>query len=264
MPPRRSILQETGETGCTENLSQGFENPNPTATQIAQLVAAIVEQILANRPGTNPQPDQQAEEIRRLREEVARLKEARVADSPPPAREQLTSSSRKSSTASLLIHVYYCFALLLNSLSTGYAKHSSLRLDESCDWIHSNSWFIVAHDWMCCCLRLVVQSLVSNVATGFPNDWLDQTMSYQFIQTTSFAMHPRLVEYNAEALVWMYKLPAGILRLLDSNHLLIMMTSSMTSSTLNHLLILQHDVASSLSLLFSSADSFLLITVASC
>ncbi|KZV44383.1 methyltransferase-like protein 13-like [Dorcoceras hygrometricum] len=40
--------------------------------------------------------------------------------------------------------------------------------------------------------------------TGFPNDWLDQTMSYQLIQTTSFAMHPRLVKYNAEALVWMY------------------------------------------------------------
>ncbi|KZV27999.1 hypothetical protein F511_30942 [Dorcoceras hygrometricum] len=32
------------------------------------------------------------------------------------------------------------------------------------------------------------------LATGFPNDWLDQTMSYQFIQTTSFAMHPRLRE----------------------------------------------------------------------
>ncbi|KZV26368.1 serine/threonine-protein kinase TOR-like [Dorcoceras hygrometricum] len=42
------------------------------------------------------------------------------------------------------------------------------------------------------------------LATGFPNDWLDQTMSYQLIQTTSFAMHPRLVEYNAVALDWMY------------------------------------------------------------
>ncbi|KZV38142.1 serine/threonine-protein kinase TOR-like [Dorcoceras hygrometricum] len=31
------------------------------------------------------------------------------------------------------------------------------------------------------------------LATGFPNDWLDQTMSYQLIQTTSFAMHPRLL-----------------------------------------------------------------------
>ncbi|KZV55801.1 hypothetical protein F511_20530 [Dorcoceras hygrometricum] len=33
------------------------------------------------------------------------------------------------------------------------------------------------------------------LATGFPNDWLDQTMSYQLIQTTSFAMHPRLKKY---------------------------------------------------------------------
>ncbi|KZV47009.1 hypothetical protein F511_32583 [Dorcoceras hygrometricum] len=39
---------------------------------------------------------------------------------------------------------------------------------------------------------------------GLPNGWVDQKMSYQLIQTTSFAMHPRLVKYNAEALVWMY------------------------------------------------------------
>ncbi|KZV42496.1 F-box/LRR-repeat protein [Dorcoceras hygrometricum] len=50
----------------------------------------------------------------------------------------------------------------------------------------------LACDWM------------QHLATGFPNDWLDQTMSYQLIQTTSFAMHHRLVEYNAEALDWMY------------------------------------------------------------
>ncbi|KZV46625.1 hypothetical protein F511_37857 [Dorcoceras hygrometricum] len=31
------------------------------------------------------------------------------------------------------------------------------------------------------------------LATGFPNDWLYQTMSYQLIQTTSFVMHPQLV-----------------------------------------------------------------------
>ncbi|KZV16085.1 hypothetical protein F511_29010 [Dorcoceras hygrometricum] len=42
------------------------------------------------------------------------------------------------------------------------------------------------------------------LATGFPNDWLNQTMSYQLIQTTSFAMHPRLIEYNDVALDWMY------------------------------------------------------------
>ncbi|KZV50734.1 hypothetical protein F511_09261 [Dorcoceras hygrometricum] len=41
------------------------------------------------------------------------------------------------------------------------------------------------------------------LATGFPNDWLDQTMSYQLIQMTSFAMHPLLVDYITVALVWM-------------------------------------------------------------
>ncbi|KZV30271.1 hypothetical protein F511_39362 [Dorcoceras hygrometricum] len=67
---------------------------------------------------------------------------------------------------------------------------------------------------MCCCLRLVVQlvvticlqlvvqSLVSNACDWTSHDWVDQTMSYQLIQMTSFAKHPRLVEYNAEALVW--------------------------------------------------------------
>ncbi|KZV17986.1 hypothetical protein F511_40134 [Dorcoceras hygrometricum] len=49
------------------------------------------------------------------------------------------------------------------------------------------------------------------LATGFPNDWLDQTMSYQLIQTTSFAMHPRLVEYNGVALDWMYFLLVNII-----------------------------------------------------
>ncbi|KZV23489.1 hypothetical protein F511_41878 [Dorcoceras hygrometricum] len=79
-PPRRSRLQETGETSRTEN-------PPLTAAQIAQLVAATVEQILANRPKANPLPDEQADEIRGLREEVARLREARVAETPPlPAR----------------------------------------------------------------------------------------------------------------------------------------------------------------------------------
>ncbi|KZT75778.1 hypothetical protein F511_47197 [Dorcoceras hygrometricum] len=52
----------------------------------------------------------------------------------------------------------------------------------------------------------------TKLATGFPNDWVDQTMSCQLIQTTSFAMHPRLIEYNAVALDWMYKLPAGSYR----------------------------------------------------
>ncbi|KZV26376.1 hypothetical protein F511_38038 [Dorcoceras hygrometricum] len=62
------------------------------------------------------------------------------------------------------------------------------------------------------------------LATEFPNDWLDQTMSYQLIQTTSFAMHPRLVNYITEALVWMY-----------CSCLLVMMSSPMTSSSIVHL-----------------------------
>ncbi|KZV46158.1 hypothetical protein F511_21771 [Dorcoceras hygrometricum] len=62
------------------------------------------------------------------------------------------------------------------------------------------------------------------LATGFPNEWLDQTMSYQLIQTPSFAMHPRLVNYITEALVWMY-----------CSCLLVMMSSPMTSSSMVHL-----------------------------
>ncbi|KZV49667.1 hypothetical protein F511_23778 [Dorcoceras hygrometricum] len=58
------------------------------------------------------------------------------------------------------------------SLSTGYfallLKLQILRLDilrldaSACDWIHSNSWFIEALDWMSCCLRLDVQLVRSN------------------------------------------------------------------------------------------------------
>ncbi|KZV14485.1 hypothetical protein F511_42952 [Dorcoceras hygrometricum] len=92
--------------------------------------------------------------------------------------------------------------------------HCSSRLDKSCDWMQSNSWFIETLDWMCCCLRLdvqlvlnicfqlIVQSLVSNACDWISQRLVDQMMSYQLIQTTSFAMHPRLVKYNAEALVW--------------------------------------------------------------
>ncbi|KZV58068.1 hypothetical protein F511_42441 [Dorcoceras hygrometricum] len=67
MPPKRTRAQGTGETSNTESTAQGSENPNLTAAQIAQLVAATMEQILANRPEAHPQPDQQAEEIRKLR-----------------------------------------------------------------------------------------------------------------------------------------------------------------------------------------------------
>ncbi|KZV51131.1 hypothetical protein F511_43519 [Dorcoceras hygrometricum] len=76
-------------------------------------------------------------------------------------------------------------------MSTGYAIALKLATGSTvaCDWI--------------------------DLATGTSScDWIsqrlvDQTMSYQLIQTTSFTMHPRLVEYNPEALVWMYKLPAA-------------------------------------------------------
>ncbi|KZV50472.1 hypothetical protein F511_34916 [Dorcoceras hygrometricum] len=93
MSLRRSRLQETGETSRTENVSQGCENPPLTAAQIAQLVAATVEQILANRPEANPLPDQQTEEIRGPREEVARLREARVVETPPPTAREVPLST---------------------------------------------------------------------------------------------------------------------------------------------------------------------------
>ncbi|KZV26678.1 hypothetical protein F511_33100 [Dorcoceras hygrometricum] len=105
---------------------------------------------------------------------------------------ELTSSSRKSSTASLLIQVYCCFALLLNLqilrresciwivtlhyicfLATGFHVD---WIRKACDWIHSNSWFIEALDWMSCCLRLNVQLVRSN-ACDWLSSWLDQTLA---------------------------------------------------------------------------------------
>ncbi|KZV52684.1 receptor-like protein 12 [Dorcoceras hygrometricum] len=83
---------------------------------------------------------------------------------------------------------YSCFSCVWDSMSTGYAIALKLATGST-----------VARDcWLSS--RWSFQKL----ATGFPNDWLDQTMSYQLIQTTSFAMHPRLIEYNAVALDWMY------------------------------------------------------------
>ncbi|KZV35734.1 hypothetical protein F511_14089 [Dorcoceras hygrometricum] len=81
--------------------------------------------------------------------------------------------------------------------------------------------------------------------TGFPNDWLDQTMSYQPIQTTSFAMHPRLVDYITVALVWMHcSCLLVILRIIPS--------AGCTATGY----FLFNDVTSSLALLFTTADSF--------
>ncbi|KZV49164.1 acyl-CoA dehydrogenase-related protein [Dorcoceras hygrometricum] len=62
MPPKRSRAQGTRETSSTESMSQGSENPNLTAAQIAQLVAATVEQILENRPELHPPPDKKSQE----------------------------------------------------------------------------------------------------------------------------------------------------------------------------------------------------------
>ncbi|KZV24202.1 hypothetical protein F511_39862 [Dorcoceras hygrometricum] len=111
------------------------------------------------------------------------------------------------------------FALLLkSSLSLDLCDwYFSLRLDEYQQLVYCSSRLdvlLIASRYACIWLS---SRWFQMLATGLPNDWVDQTMSYQLIQTTSFAMHPRLIEYNAEALVWMYKLPAGILRLLVIN-----------------------------------------------
>ncbi|KZV23517.1 hypothetical protein F511_35082 [Dorcoceras hygrometricum] len=66
MPPKRRA-QGTGEASNTESIAQGSENPNLNAEQITQLVATAVAQILAGRPESQPPPDQQSEEIRKLR-----------------------------------------------------------------------------------------------------------------------------------------------------------------------------------------------------
>ncbi|KZV14294.1 hypothetical protein F511_43757 [Dorcoceras hygrometricum] len=83
MSPQRTRAQGTGETSGIESMSQGSENPNLTAAQIAQLVATTVEQILANQPESHPPPDQQSDEIRKLQEEIARLREERSSGPPP-------------------------------------------------------------------------------------------------------------------------------------------------------------------------------------
>ncbi|KZV42298.1 hypothetical protein F511_42114 [Dorcoceras hygrometricum] len=156
----------------------------------------------------------------------------------------------------------------------------------SCDWMHINSLSIVALVWMYCSLRLDVLAAGCPVvgremlATGFPNDWLDQTMSYQLIQTTLFAMHPRLVDYTSLLLsaCWslLEEVPTGFIIARPS-------AESYEGKTLSYQLIqttsfcnrqLQtptagctatgyflYEVASSLALLFTTADSFLLIVM---
>ncbi|KZV51710.1 hypothetical protein F511_13122 [Dorcoceras hygrometricum] len=88
MPPKRTTAQGTGETSNTESIAQGSENPTLTAAQIAELVATMVAQILANKPEPCRQSDQQSEEIRKLQEEIESLRRERSSAPPPsPARE---------------------------------------------------------------------------------------------------------------------------------------------------------------------------------
>ncbi|KZV36187.1 hypothetical protein F511_20086 [Dorcoceras hygrometricum] len=76
-------------------MTQGSENPTLTPAQIAELVATTVAQILADRTESQPPPDPQAEEIRKLREELENLrKERNSAPPPPPAREEGQTSCR--------------------------------------------------------------------------------------------------------------------------------------------------------------------------
>ncbi|KZV38826.1 transporter arsB-like [Dorcoceras hygrometricum] len=110
-------------------------------------------------------------------------------------------------------------SLILSILSVDCVEFFALLLKfKYCDWI-SCVWIVTLHyicflatgfhvDWIYKALKLATGTLelatgCIELATGFPNDWLDQMMSYQLIQTTSFAMHPRLIEYNAVALDWM-------------------------------------------------------------
>ncbi|KZV52540.1 hypothetical protein F511_20751 [Dorcoceras hygrometricum] len=67
MPPRKTRGRSNREADGTESLSQSSENPSLTAAQIAELVATTVEQILTERSNSNPPPDQQAEEIKKMR-----------------------------------------------------------------------------------------------------------------------------------------------------------------------------------------------------
>ncbi|KZV17952.1 hypothetical protein F511_10781 [Dorcoceras hygrometricum] len=122
----------------------------------------------------------------------------------------------------------------LEVLATGYTKLATGT--SSCDWMHSNSWSIVALVWMYCSLRLDVLAAGCPVvgremlATGFPNDctkpsaesYEGTTLSYQLMQTTSFC-----------------------------NRQLQTPTAGFTAT--GYFL---YDVASSLALLFTTADNF--------
>ncbi|KZV53193.1 zinc ion binding protein [Dorcoceras hygrometricum] len=104
MPPKRSRVQGTGETTNMESISQRSENPNLTAAQIAQLVSTTVEQILANRPESHPPPDQQAEEVRKLWEEIARLREERSSVPPPLTTREILAIEEDDEQSKKSVH----------------------------------------------------------------------------------------------------------------------------------------------------------------
>ncbi|KZV23005.1 hypothetical protein F511_16756 [Dorcoceras hygrometricum] len=87
MPPKRTRTQRSGENSNTESTAPGSESTALTPAQIAELVATTVAQILASQHAPQPPPnlDQQAEEIRRMREEL----EARQAEEMRRMREEL-------------------------------------------------------------------------------------------------------------------------------------------------------------------------------
>ncbi|KZV32335.1 hypothetical protein F511_22592 [Dorcoceras hygrometricum] len=92
MPPKRTRTQRSGENSNTESTAQGSENPALTPAQIAELVATTVAQILAGQHAPQPPPnlDQQAEEIRRMREEL----EAQQAEEMRRMHEEFQEAAR--------------------------------------------------------------------------------------------------------------------------------------------------------------------------
>ncbi|KZV56813.1 hypothetical protein F511_37169 [Dorcoceras hygrometricum] len=68
MPRRRNRLQETVENSSSEDLSRRPPIQGFIAAQIAQLVTATLEKVLARRPGPSHPPTQQLEEVSRSRE----------------------------------------------------------------------------------------------------------------------------------------------------------------------------------------------------
>ncbi|KZV55874.1 protein STICHEL-like [Dorcoceras hygrometricum] len=87
MPPRRNIVQHSGESRNNDSGSSpgGSRREEALTTErIMQLVASTVEQVLARRGGTQPESrsQSQVEEVKKLQEEAQRLKDAQPTPSP--------------------------------------------------------------------------------------------------------------------------------------------------------------------------------------